>query len=80
MRLQLMRANLRIRESASGPQCSFTAISASDDARFTRSIVCRAFHRIATAPNADRSTIDISRRMPLRIVATVALPHIFFNR
>ncbi|MBJ9654764.1 hypothetical protein [Burkholderia multivorans] len=80
VRLQLMRANLRIRESASGPQCSFTAVSASDDARFTRSIVCRAFHRIATTPNADHSTIDVSRRTPVRIAATIALPHIFFDR
>ncbi|WP_219847719.1 hypothetical protein [Burkholderia multivorans] len=68
----------RIRPS--GPQCSFTAIFASDDARFTRSIVCHAFHRIATAPNADHSTIDVSRRTPVRIAATIALPHIFFDR
>ncbi|MCO8627223.1 hypothetical protein [Burkholderia multivorans] len=55
-------------------------ISASGDARFTRSIVCHAFHRIATAPNADHSTIDVSRRTPVRIAATIALPHIFFDR
>ncbi|MDN7475228.1 hypothetical protein [Burkholderia multivorans] len=46
----------------------------------TRSIVCHAFHRIATTPNADHSTIDVSRRTPVRIAATIALPHIFFDR
>ncbi|WP_196484018.1 hypothetical protein [Burkholderia multivorans] len=77
MRLQLMRANLRIRESG---RAASRQISASGDARFTRSIVCHAFHRIATAPNADHSTIDASRRTPVRIAATIALPHIFFDR
>ncbi|WP_261525066.1 hypothetical protein [Burkholderia multivorans] len=66
MRLQLMRANLRIRESdRAARNAASRQISASGDARFTRSIVCHAFHRIATAPNADHSTIDVSRRTPL---------------
>ncbi|ABX13793.1 hypothetical protein UXJ26_17095 [Burkholderia multivorans] len=80
VRLQPMRANLRIRESGERPAMQLQAISASDDARFTRSIVCHAFHRIATTPNADHSTIDVSRRTPVRIAATIALPYIFFDR
>ncbi|WP_196483296.1 hypothetical protein [Burkholderia multivorans] len=82
MRLQLMRANLRIRESGRAVRnAASRQIFASGDARFTRSIVCHAFHRIATAPNADHSTtIDVSRRTPVRIAATIALPHIFFDR
>ncbi|QIX19280.1 hypothetical protein FOB32_27700 [Burkholderia multivorans] len=81
VRLQLMRANLRIRESGRAARnAASRQISASGGARFTRSIVCHAFHRIATAPNADHSTIDASRRTPVRIAATIALPHIFFDR
>ncbi|WP_219847785.1 hypothetical protein [Burkholderia multivorans] len=80
-RLQLMRADLRIRESGRAVRhAASRQIFASGDARFTRSIVCHAFHRIATAPNADHSTIDVSRRTPVRIAATIALPHIFFDR
>ncbi|WP_196480500.1 hypothetical protein [Burkholderia multivorans] len=76
-----MRANLRIRESGRAVRhAASRQISAPDDARFTRSIVCDAFHRIATATNADHSTIDVSRRTPVRIAATIALPHIFFDR
>ncbi|WP_253318754.1 hypothetical protein [Burkholderia multivorans] len=81
VRLQLMRVNRRIRESGRAVRnAASRQISASGDARFTRSIVCHAFRRIATAPNAGRSTIDVSRRTPVRIVATIALPHIFFDR
>ncbi|MBU9402038.1 hypothetical protein [Burkholderia multivorans] len=56
-----MRANLRIRESGRAARnAASRQISASGDARFTRSIVCHAFHRIATAPNAGHSTVDVS--------------------
>ncbi|MBJ9939347.1 hypothetical protein I7819_05545 [Burkholderia multivorans] len=75
-----MRANLRIRESGRAVRnaASRQIFASGDD--FTRSILCRAFGRIAAARNADHSTIDVSRRTPVRIAATIALPHIFFDR